>query len=199
MARWNVSGQYIEACSCEAVCPCVVFSPPTDGVCTAVVGWRIDKGHHDGVSLDGLNVSLMAHAVGNMANGNWKVALYTDDRASPQQRAALEAIFSGAAGGHLAALGPLIGEVLGVKPAKITFAGSGKEFKLTVEGISAFALKGIVGQNDGPVQITGHPLAPVPNVPFTVARSEHFRYGDHGITCEVTNKNAFFAPFSYQP
>jgi len=26
---WSVSGSYMEACNCEAACPCVMLSPPT--------------------------------------------------------------------------------------------------------------------------------------------------------------------------
>lgn len=39
-----------------------------------------------------------------MAQGNWSVALYLDERADEQQNQALQAIFTGAAGGPVAAL-----------------------------------------------------------------------------------------------
>ncbi len=97
---WNVSGTYFESCNCEAACPCVFLSPPTYGECTALLGWQIDQGDYDGLSLSGLNASLAVYVEGNMANGGWKVALYLDDRASQEQAEALGAIFSGAAGGH---------------------------------------------------------------------------------------------------
>ena len=59
---WHVNGQYFEACNCETACPCVFLSPPTDGECTAIVGWHIDDGDHDGTDLDGLNVALADHS-----------------------------------------------------------------------------------------------------------------------------------------
>jgi hypothetical protein len=40
---WSVEGTYIEACNCEAACPCIFFSPPTEGECKVVVGWHVDK------------------------------------------------------------------------------------------------------------------------------------------------------------
>ena len=91
---WSVEGTYIEACNCEVACPCIFFSPPTEGECKVVVGWHIDKGRHGDISLDGLNAALIAYAQGNMKDGQWKVALYLDERGDDRQRTALQGIFS---------------------------------------------------------------------------------------------------------
>lgn len=197
MTAWTVNGTYMEACNCEAVCPCFFFSPPTDGECTVLVGWRVEDGSFGDVSLAGLNAALLAYAPGNMKDGNWKVALYVDERADESQREALTGIFSGQAGGHISALGPLIGEVLGVRPAKISFDGQGKSFKLNVEGLGQAEIEGLSGQGDGPVQVSGHPLAISPGVPGTVAHSSVLSFSDHGISCDVSGKTAMFAPFHY--
>jgi hypothetical protein len=45
-----------------------------------------------------------------MAEGNWSVAAYIDERADDKQTEALGAIFTGAAGGPMAAFAPLIGK-----------------------------------------------------------------------------------------
>ncbi len=95
----------------------------------------------------------------------------TDDRASETQAQALAGIFSGQAGGHLSALGPLIGEVLGVRPAKIAFDGYDKQFSLSVDGVGATDIAAMEGQDGGLVQVTGHPLAITPGQPGTVARA----------------------------
>jgi hypothetical protein len=39
---------------------------------------------------------MMARTSGPMSEGNWSVAVYVDERADEQQRAALEQIFTGA-------------------------------------------------------------------------------------------------------
>ena len=199
MSNWRVEGNYIEACNCEAVCPCIVFSPPTDGECVALLGWNIDNGFHDDTSLDGLNVAMLANANGNMKDGNWKVVLYIDERANEAQKEALQGIFSGAQGGHLANLSPLIGEVLGVESAPISINPDGKHKRIEIGNLTAVDIEAIEGQGGGPVEIQGHPLAPVPGVPFTVMRSEKFHISDHGISCDVTGRNAFTASFVYQP
>ena len=56
-----------------------------------------------------------------MVTEQWRAAVYLDDRASEKQAEALGAIFSGAAGGHPAALAAHIGEVMGVASAPVTF------------------------------------------------------------------------------
>ena len=113
---WKIAGSYFEACNCNPACPCVFLSPPTSGACTLLVAWHIDKGHFGEVNLDGLNTALAVHSPGHMLEVKWKVALYVDERANQDQQGALTQIFSGQAGGHLAGVAPLIGEVLELKP-----------------------------------------------------------------------------------
>ena len=197
MPNWTAKGTYIEACNCEAICPCIVLSPPTEGSCTALVGWHVDEGSFDGTDIGGLNVALLVHTPGHMMDGNWKVALYTDERASESQAQALAGIFSGQAGGHLSALGPLIGEVLGVRPAKIAFDGGDKQFSLSVDGVGATDIAALEGQDGGLVQVTGPPLAISPGQPGTVARAGALKLDDHGISLNVSGKGGLFAPFAY--
>src|ERR1700730_8074076 len=47
--------------------------------------------------------------------------IYVDEQANQGRQDALTQIFSGQAGGHLAGLAPLVGEVLGVKAAPIEY------------------------------------------------------------------------------
>jgi hypothetical protein len=199
LMTWSVEGTYIEACNCEAACPCIFLSPPTEDDCRVLVGWHIDKGRHGDAVLDGLNAALIAFAPGNMKDGQWKVALYLDSRGDDKQRAALQGIFSGADGGHLANLGPLIGEVLGARPAKISFSESGnQQFRFEVDGAASTEMAPIEGQGGGTAEIKGHPLAISPGYPVTASRASHLRIDDFGIKCEVGGRNGFFAPFAYQ-
>jgi hypothetical protein len=75
-------------------------SKPTQGACEVALVFHIDRSNFDGVSLDGLNVALIARAPGPMAEGNWTVAAYIDERADDKQTEALGTIFTGAAGGR---------------------------------------------------------------------------------------------------
>lgn len=195
---WNISGTYFESCNCEAACPCVFLSPPTLGECTAVLGWQIDRGEFDGLSIDGLSVALAVYVGGHMANGGWRVALYVDDRASEQQTEALGAIFSGAAGGHPAVLAGFIGEVMGVAPAAITFDLDAALLSFKVGEVAEVRLAAIEGQGGSLVTVSNHPLAVAPGNDAVTARSEHFRYVDHGYEWEFEGRNGFYSPFQYE-
>ena len=162
-------------------------------------GWHIEKGRHGDAVLNGLNAALIAYAPGNMKDGQWKVALYLDQRADDKQRAALQGIFSGADGGHLANLGPLIGQVLGARSAEITFdEGANARFRFEVDGAAATEIEPIQGQGGKTAEIRRHPLAISPGYPVTVSRSSRLKIDDYGISCEVAGRNGFFAPFAYQ-
>lgn len=195
---WNVSGSYFESCNCEAACPCVFLGPPTTGECTGIIGWHIDEGEHDGLSVEGLNVALAVHSPGHMAQTQWRVALYLDDRATEAQHAALAGIFSGAEGGHPAVLGAHIGEVLGVATAPITFEADETSRSMRVGEVADVRINAMVGQGDRQVTIENHPLAVSPGEELVAARSDHFRFTDHGYEWELSERNGFFSPFTYE-
>jgi hypothetical protein len=174
------------------------MSAPTEGMCTVLLAWHIDKGNFGSVQLNGLNVALFATSPGHMLQTKWRVALYLDDKASGDQQKALGAIFSGAAGGHLAALGPLIGEVMGVKPVPIEFSASGKERSMRIPQIAEADITALEGQGGALVTIDNHPFTPVPGHPAVVSTSKKLKFTDHGISVNVSGKNGFYSAFAYQ-
>src|ERR1044072_859557 len=119
--QWHLSGDYFENSSCTVVCPCLIStaalltSRPTEGVCNVPLIFHIDSGRYGDVALDGLNVALAVQTPGPMAEGNWSVAAYIDERADDKQTEALGAIFTGAAGGPMANFAPLITKNLGAQ------------------------------------------------------------------------------------
>lgn len=195
---WNVSGTYFEACNCEAACPCVFLGPPTTGDCTALVAWHIDEGSHDDNDLSGLNVALAVHAPGHMAEGDWRAAVYLDDRATEAQAGALGGVFSGAAGGHPAVLASFIGEVMGVASAPMTFESDESGCALRIGDVADVKISAIAGQGDARVTIGNHPLAVAPGFEIVTSRSDHLRFADHGYEWELSGRNGFFSPFAYE-
>ena len=131
-----VEGDYFEVCNCDVSCNCVWLGAATQDNCDVLLAWHVTNGSKDGVDLSGLNAVMAVHSPKRMTDGGWKVALYLDDRASAEQSEALGAVFSGGAGGYLAGLGPLIGEVAGVEPAAITFEKSDGSLHAEVVGRS---------------------------------------------------------------
>jgi hypothetical protein len=195
---WKIAGSSFEACNCNVACPCVFLSPPTSGECTLLLAWHIDQGRFGQTDLNGLNAVLAVYSPGHMMEVKWKVALYVDEKANQSQQDALTQIFSGQAGGHLAALGPLIGEVLGVKTVPIDYQSDGKRRSLRLGTVAEMEIEGMPGQDGGDVTISSHPFTAVPGFPAVVAKSKQMRFTDYGLSWEVSNKNGFFSPFVYQ-
>ena len=193
----DIKGTYFEACNCYAPCSCVCLSPPTEGNCHALVAWHIDSGALGDVALDNLNVVLFAHSPGHMMETPWRVALYLDERASADQQSALGQIYSGKAGGALAALAPLIGEVLGVRTAAIAFSAEGRRHSLRIDGVADVEIESISGQDGGDVTLRNHPFTPVPGETAVVAKSTRFSYTDHGYDRSTSDRNGFSSAFRY--
>ena len=111
---------------------------------------RIDKGEKDGISLDGLSFIVLMHSPSAMIEGNITVGLIVDERASQQQVDAITAIATGAAGGPMAALGPLVGRMAGIERQPIRFelngmkrsVQAGKLIDQACEGIESGAAPG---------------------------------------------------------
>ena len=102
--EWRLSGSYFEACNCEAICPCrmvagVAGGRSTYGECVAVLGWRVERGRADGLDLDGLHAALVIRYHDDEPGSPWTILLHVDERGSDEQRAALESILLGRAGG----------------------------------------------------------------------------------------------------
>ncbi len=198
MNQWHLAGTYFETCNCEAACPCVFLSPPTEGDCTVLIAWHISRGKFDDSALDGLNVALAVHAPGTMVTTKWKAAVYVDDQASDAQQGALLKIFSGQAGGHPAVLASFVGEMLGVKSTPMHYQGEGKTRRLSIPGVAEAEIEALEGQNGQPITIANHPLCIAPGEPATVARSRQFRFTDYGLDWQLSGRNGFMSDFAYQ-
>jgi hypothetical protein len=162
------------------------------------LGWHIDKGSFGDVTLEELNVALYVHSPGNMVEGNWKVALYLDERASDSQKDGLTQIFAGQAGGHPAMLASFMGEVLGVKSTPIEYKAEGKRRSLRIPDVADAEIEALAGQSDAEVTISNQPLAVTPGQTLVVSKSKRLSYNDYGLQLEVSDKNGFYSPFTYQ-
>ena len=51
---------------------------------------------------------------------------------------------------------------------------------------------------EGEVTINNAPLCIAPGYGAVAAKSKRLRYGDHGQQLELSGKNGFYSPFTYQ-
>ena len=201
---WKVSGQYYETCSCDFVCPCLpgqMAVTPSKGSCTFAMAFQIDRGNYGGVPLDGLAFIVLGLTPEAMGKGNWSVGIIADERASTEQRDAIAAIASGAAGGPMSALSGLVGKVLGVESAPIRFERNGVKWSVRASDFVDMAAEGAMGVNPSatePLYLdnTGHPAADR----FALAHASRSHVHALGLAWDdVTGtNNGQYAPFSWR-
>ncbi len=196
--QWSVTGTYFEACNCDMACPCVFTNAPTEGDCKVLFGWHIEQGSFGQVRLNGLNVALAVYSPGHMLQTKWQAALYLDDTASDAQKNALTQIYAGQAGGHLANVAALIGQVLGVSSKKMVYQANGRKRSLEIAGVATSEIEAIDGQGGADVTLCNVPFTAVPGYPAVQSKSKQLSYHDYGMNWEISGKNGFYSPFKYQ-
>lgn len=92
---WRLEGEWIKNCNCAYGCPCDFNARPTNGFCKGLVAMHIKKGHFNSTQLDGLKFVVTVDFPGALHEGNGAMQPIVDVKASPAQRDALFAIFSG--------------------------------------------------------------------------------------------------------
>ena len=163
---WAVKGEYMEACSCDYLCPCIVKNmtlPATHEFCKVALTFEITAGHYGDVALDGVRFTMFAQSEAVMSSGNWIGGLVIDARATDDQAAAVGAIASAAGRGPLAMFAPLIGDFRGVERHVIEFERNGLERRVrigelleqTVSGTESLTAPGQCIAIDN----TAHPVA----------------------------------------
>jgi hypothetical protein len=165
------------------------------------MAFAIERGSYGTLSLDGLGFVVLGFTPEAMGKGNWSVGLVADERANPEQRDAMTAIASGAAGGPMAMLTSLFGKFLGVESAPIRFERSGPKWSVKAADfveMDAEGIKGINPNSSEPIHIdnTGHPAADR----FALARPSRSRVHALGLAwADTTGKNnGQYAPFSWR-
>jgi hypothetical protein len=195
---WNVKGTYIETCSCEFMCPCnFSFAHGADyDRCRVALVFNVTNGDVEGTRVGELVVAVIADTPKVMTEGNWRLGIFIDDKASDEQAEKLVGVFSGQLGGPMAALAPLIGENLGVQRAPIDVREDGLRHSVRIGDAVDFEIEDIVpfGVETGePARITGvfHPAGSE----FRAAEAKWANISAFGI--EYEGKSALSSQFSW--
>ena len=161
---WKLEGTYFETCSCEVICPCTAslsFGATYDR-CKVVLVFHVVDGDVAGTDVSGLNVAAVADTPKVMSEGSWRLGVIIDAAASDAQAEQLGAVFSGALGGPMQALGPLVGENLGLERLPIEVSEDGLRHSVKIGDAIDFEVEDVVpfGVETGePARLTGifHP------------------------------------------
>jgi len=184
---WNLKGSYVETCSCDFICPCNASFDhgATYDFCRVTLVFNIREGEIEGTDISGLKVAAIADTPKVMTEGNWRLGVFIDEKATDEQAEKLVGVFSGQLGGPMGALAPLVGEMLGVERAAIEVRDDGLRHSVRVGDAIDFEIEDVVpfGIETGePVRLVGmfHPVASE----LTIAEAKHSRINAFGIEYE---------------
>ena len=198
---WRLEGSYSENCNCDVVCPCAASAfaaPATYDRCNAVLAFHIDSGEVDGTDVSDRSVVLVLDAPRQMSEGNWRVGVFMDERASDEQADKLAGVFSGQMGGPIANVVPLISENLGMEVAPIEHIDDGLRHRVKVGDAIDVEIEDLRSpfDPDGPLPKlteTKHPANPE----LTPARTLSAHVQGLGVNYSAEGKSGFSTPFSW--
>jgi hypothetical protein len=196
--NWRIEGEYFESCNCDLLCPCLLSlaqARPTQGHCDVVLATHIAQGSYGNVDLSGLNAVQALTTPAEMSKGGGTLAVYLDSRANDEQRAALEAIFTGSAGGPPSLMSGMITTRLPARSAPINFSSDGKKFSVSIPGITAVTVEGVIGAGGQVVWLdnVGHPFSRR----LAAARGTQSHFADHSMTFENSGRNGHFSAINW--
>ena len=172
---YHLEGRLLEVCNCRVLCPCWIGEDPDFGTCDTIVSWHFDKGTIEGVDVAGLTLAAVAHVPGNILQGNWTAAIFVDENASKAQEDALLKVYTGQAGGPIADLAALIGQVVSVERAPITFAVQGGKGTLEIGADYYAELEPYVSASGATTTLADTVFSTVPGAPVFVGKAPAYR------------------------
>jgi hypothetical protein len=198
---YKIEGRLLEVCTCNVLCPCWVGENPDYTTCDTTIAWGIEQGSIEGVGVDGLTIAVSAHIPRNILEPkSWKAVVYVDARASSDQEAALLRLFTGQLGGAIADLAGLIGEVVAVERAPITFTVDGGKGRLTIGTRVEAEMAPFVGATGNATTLAETVFSTIPGSPVYASKaSQYTRDGsDHGIpSVDLQDHNALQGHFRF--
>lgn len=146
---WHARGLLFENCNCTLVCPGHMHFEQlcTHPRCKGYWAIRVDEGEYDGIALGGRAAVVAFDCPQRMIDGGWTEALFIDEGASDAQRAALETILTGRAGGPWAVLARFVERRLETRAVPIRIVDEGPAKQVSIPGLLQAAIQYIRGRN----------------------------------------------------
>ena len=146
---WRATGLLFENCTCQLVCPGHMhFSQAcTHERCCGYWAVGVDEGRFGDVVLDGARAVVAFDAPRHMIEGNWTEVVILDEASPPEQRAAMEAILTGRAGGAWALLAKFVGRWLDTRVMPIAVSEDGTSERARIPGLPDAVISDIKGRD----------------------------------------------------
>ena len=194
---WEISGEYAEACNCDVACQCVWMEAPDDDHCTAALAWNITDGRYGDVDLSGRRVGMLIESDEGVMfdpSTQWDVVLLVDDEATDEERAAIEDVYLGRAGGIWAPVADGHFRSTEVATAPVEFAVDGDRTTVSFGDDMEMDVVERVGFNEEAGTVSPHPLTADLTMKTGESRSATVSYDDR-FQWDVGGNNAYICDF----
>jgi hypothetical protein len=197
---YKLEGSLLEVCDCNVLCPCWIGEAPDNGTCQTALAYHFERGAIDGIDVSGLTLATNAFVPGTPLAGNWRVQIYIDERATDEQETALLRVFTGKQGGPVAELVSLIGEVVGVERAPITFDVKEGKGTLRIGDTTEAVMEPYRGPSGKPTTLVDSIFSTIPGSPAYVAKASMFRLKNEavGVDVNLRDHNAIQGQFAFE-
>jgi hypothetical protein len=197
---YELEGDLLEVCDCNVLCPCWIGEDADNGTCEAALAWNFESGTVDGVDVSGLTMAGVVHIPGNILQGNWKVAMFVDDRATKEQEEVLLNAWSGKLGGPLADMAKLIGEVVAVQRAPITFELHEGAGTLVIGGVAEAVMVPYKDSGGRVTTLRDSIFSNIPGSPAYVSKASRYKRTTKSLglrDVDLQNHNAIQGKFRF--
>jgi hypothetical protein len=201
---YKLEGQLLETCTCNTLCPCWAGEDPDGGKCDGAFGWHVKNGTIDGVDVSGLTFSFIAHIPGNILQGNWKIVVFMDERATPEQEEALLNVWTGKLGGPVADLAQLVGEVLEVRRAPVTFevddVEAGDKGYFSIGEVVEAEMGPFTGATGKPLSMHDTAFTTIPGSPAYPGKASVYKVNvpEHDFNIDLSDHNSVQGSFRFE-
>jgi len=197
---YQLEGSLLEVCTCNILCPCWVGEDPDGGTCDGVLAWHFDRGSINGTDVAGRTFVILTHIPGNILAGNWRIVVYIDDGATDEQQQALLDVWTGKLGGPIADLAQLVGEVVAVERAPITFAVEGVKGTLKIGDAITAQMQPFQGATKQSTALHDSIFTTIPGSPAYVGKADSYEVNapEHGFELALQGHNAVQGSFRFE-
>src|SRR6266498_2059726 len=196
---YHLEGRLLEVCNCRVLCPCWIGEDPDFGTFDTIDDWLFDKGTINGVDVSDRTIALIAHVPGNILEGNWKAAVYLDERVTAEQEEAILAVYTGKLGGPVGELVKLVGEVVSVEKVPVTFTVQGGRGTIKLGDAGYAELEPYTNATGATTTLADTVFSTVPGAPVFVGKSPRYRSKNAklGIDLDIKGHNALQSTFVF--